>query len=177
MAINTISRAQFLRGDYRGRESVIRPPWSLAEQSFVEHCTRCGDCFDACPEKILKPGRGGFPQVDFAKGECTFCQACMQACRQAAFDKNTSSPWSWRAVIGESCLSNKGVACVTCAEQCETGAIHFMPCIGSVARPQLDATACNGCGACYRPCPAGAIRFQKLSISSEQPSQRLEAYS
>ncbi len=177
MAKNKISRAQFLRGDYRGGEVVIRPPWSLLEHDFVELCTRCGNCLDACPEKILIAGRGGFPQLDFARGECSFCQACQRACSEPVFTSTDQRPWFYHIEIDESCLSKNGVTCVTCAEQCEVEAIHFIPRVGSVPQPQVSTSACTGCGACYRPCPVRAIQLQKSQlISDKQPSQRLETY-
>ncbi len=156
---------------------VMRPPWSRAEEDFVEHCTRCGDCLRACPEKILKSGRGGFPQIDFSKGECTFCQECHKACVVPAFSSTQQRPWFYHIVINERCLSKNGIVCVTCAEQCEAEAIHFVHQVGGVPQPQVSASACSGCGACYRPCPVGAIQFQKSqAIFNTQPSQRLEAY-
>ena len=155
----------------------MRPPWSLIEEDFVEHCTRCGDCLTACPEKILKPGRGGFPQIDFAKGECTFCQECHKACAEPVFNATDQRPWFFHIVIGDRCLSKNGIVCVACAEQCEAEVIHFVPQVGSVPQPQVSAVACTSCGACYRPCPVNAIQFQQSeAIFNTQPSQRLEAY-
>ena len=62
------SRRGFLRGRPRPR-AEIRPPWALTEPAFSARCTRCGDCLTACPQKILVAGDGGFPTVDFARGE------------------------------------------------------------------------------------------------------------
>ena len=177
MAKKTISRTQFLRGDYRGRNAIMRPPWSLAEDEFVEQCTRCGGCLKACPENILITGRGGFPQIDFAKGECTFCQKCQQVCAEPVFRSTEQRAWFYQIEFTDRCLSKNGVVCVTCAEQCEAAAIHFVPRVGAAPEPQLDAAVCTACGACYQPCPVNAIQFQQSpTISNTQPSQRLEAY-
>ncbi len=177
MAKKNISRKQFLRGDYRGRRTVMRPPWALTEDDFVDQCTRCGDCLKACPEKIITVGQGGFPQVDFSKGECSFCQECHKVCTASAFLPLQQRPWSYQIEFNERCLSKNGVICVTCAEQCETEAIHFVHRVGSVPQPQVSASLCTACGACYRPCPVGAIQFKKTqTLSNKQPSQRLEAY-
>ena len=73
--MNTISRAQFLRGNWRGHKPEIRPPWALQEDLFVEACDGCGACVDDCPQHILHLARG-LPQVDFLQGECTFCGDC-----------------------------------------------------------------------------------------------------
>jgi ferredoxin-type protein NapF len=153
---NAINRAQFLRGDFAGRQRPLRPPWALTESAFIESCTRCGDCIAVCPQHILEPGRGGFPQVNFSHGECLFCADCVRACRPGALAAATVA-WSIRARIGDACLTRRGVECRSCADQCESIAIRFRPTVGCVAQPALDAGSCNGCGACYRVCPAQAI--------------------
>ncbi|HEB99224.1 MAG TPA: ferredoxin-type protein NapF [Thiotrichales bacterium] len=153
-----ISRFQFLRGDFGGRETSPRPPWSISEQAFLESCSRCDACFTACPERILVRGRGGYPEIDFSRGECTFCGRCARACPTAALGVPEGPPWLLKAEIDERCLAAGGVVCRTCGEQCETGAIRFRLAAGGVARPELDLARCTGCGACVAPCPAQAIR-------------------
>ena len=32
-----------------------RPPWAIDESQFLTLCTRCGDCFKACPNGLIKP--------------------------------------------------------------------------------------------------------------------------
>ena len=41
---------------------------------------------------------------------------------------------------------------------CDTSAIRFRPRIGGVPLPEVDAAACNGCGACIAPCPVSAVQ-------------------
>ncbi|MBU1689330.1 MAG: ferredoxin-type protein NapF [Gammaproteobacteria bacterium] len=160
---NGISRAQFIRGNFRGSKQVIRPPWAMAELDFVEACTRCGDCVGACPEKILETGRGGFPQVNFSKGECTFCGDCAGKCKSEALNKRVDdAPWSLKAVVAPSCLALKQVVCRTCGEACPIGAIRFRISVGAVSRPEVDPLACTGCGACYGPCPVSAITIGEM---------------
>ncbi|NNG13319.1 MAG: ferredoxin-type protein NapF [Halobacteria archaeon] len=161
---STINRAQFLRGDFSGRFRAVRPPWSQAEDEFVENCTRCGDCISACPQHILDKGRGGFPQVDFSRGECLFCGECVQACKVGVLagwspQGDSSAAWSIRASIGDRCLAQRGVECRSCRDQCDTAAISFRLVAGGVAQPQLDRATCNGCGACYSVCPVQAIEL------------------
>jgi ferredoxin-type protein NapF len=159
---NAISRAQFLRGDFAGRVRPMRPPWALPEGAFIERCTRCGNCISACPQHILDKGRGGFPLVDFARGECLFCGDCVRSCTPAALTGWSSSgdsdaPWTVRAHIEGQCLARRGVECRSCADQCDTTAIRFRLVAGGVAQPLLEQAMCNGCGACYSVCPAQAI--------------------
>lgn len=158
---STITRAQLLRGDLSGARAPIRPPWSKGESHFTEHCSRCGECLKACPETILQPGAGGFPAVDFNIGMCTFCGDCASACPEPALTLNGDpgrAPWKLRATpLEEACLARKGVVCRACGEQCELGAIRFRPRPGGMADVMVDESACNGCGACVRPCPTGAV--------------------
>lgn len=158
---NGMSRAQFIRGNFSGSRQIIRPPWAMAESDFVEACSRCGDCIGACPEKILETGRGGFPQVDFRLGECIFCGDCARSCKTGALDA-VRAPWLLKARIALSCLALKQVVCRSCGESCPTGAIHFRLAAGSIAKPELDAATCTGCGACVSPCPVAAVTIAEM---------------
>lgn len=155
-----VSRAQFLRGDLSGRRSPQRAPWALGETAFVESCQRSGACVAACPEKILEKGRGGFPQINFALGACTFCGKCREACGNGAFDQGAESPpWRVKAVIQMDCLTYSQVVCRICGERCPAAAIRFPPKLGGVAQPLVDVEKCTGCGECFAPCPKNAIRL------------------
>ena len=159
---NAISRTQFLRGDFTGRSRPIRPPWSVPEYEFVERCARCGDCITACPQQILVKGRGGFPQVDFSRGECLFCGDCVTACKPGVLSGWTAdgpAPWTVRAQISNRCLAYRGVECRSCADQSERAAIRFRLVAGGVAQPVYDLASCNGCGACFSACPVRAIEL------------------
>lgn len=160
---SAISRAQFLRGDFRGERRPARPPWSVGEEDFVSRCSRCGDCLSVCETGVLRKGRGGFPIIDFSWGECTFCMACASACAEGviAVGSGESAPWHLAAHLGDNCLARQGVVCRTCGEQCDYGAIRFRPVVGGVALPQFDVAACHGCGACVAPCPMGAVAVHK----------------
>ena len=171
-----INRVQFLRGNFSGNAVVVRPPWSVEESIFTESCSRCSECIKACETGILFSGQGGFPEVNFSKGECTFCQKCTQACKEDVFDSVNTKPWQHVATINESCLSLKGVVCQVCGEQCETQAIRFVPQAGKISQPVINTDNCNGCGACSQPCPVSAIEFQQIG-DKEHMNQKLEAFS
>jgi len=156
----SISRAQFLRGDFSGKRRHIRPPWSMGEHAFTGNCSRCDACIKACPEGILSQDQKGFPQANFMKGECTFCGDCARACKSGALKTNTSSePWTLSANIGNKCLPLQGVVCGRCAEECETSAISMRLVAGGISIPRLTTESCTGCGACYRVCPTTAIEL------------------
>lgn len=157
-----LARRSFFRGRPRPK-AEIRPPWALAEEAFVDRCTRCNDCLAACPTKILIAGDGGYPTVDFGRGECTFCAACVAACQPQALVKHApeAAPWALKAVVGDRCLPRQGVECRTCEDFCEAAAIRFRPRLGGSPLPDIDPERCTGCGACVAPCPTRAITLCK----------------
>ena len=152
------------RGFFRGRprpKAENRPPWALAEALFVDRCTRCNDCLSACPEHILVASDGGFPTVDFKRGACTFCGDCAAACQPLALVRGAGIPaWRYKAVVGPTCLPNKGVECRVCGDACEARALRFVPARGGIAELQVDTAACTGCGDCVAVCPVGAITLR-----------------
>ncbi len=149
------------RGFFRGRprpQVQTRPPWALDEAAFVDACTRCNACLEACPTRILVSGDGGYPTVDFRPGECTFCGDCVTACQPKALQRHPQAqPWLLKAVVGPACLVHQGVECRTCGDFCDARAIRFVPRIGGSPLPEIDTDACTGCGACLAPCPSAAI--------------------
>lgn len=160
-----VSRKALLRGQFRSDDqSVLRPPWSIGADLFTETCDASGKCREACPEGILMAGTGGFPEVDFERGECTFCEDCVKACPSGALslyeaegDTEKRAPWAIRAEIKNDCMSLAGITCRVCGDQCETRAITFKLAVGGVALPVIDMSLCTGCGACFGPCPTQSI--------------------
>lgn len=155
------SRRAFLRLR-RHEPPALRPPWAAPQAVFSDLCDRCGDCLPACGEGILVRGDGGFPTVDFSRGECTFCGDCAAACPTPALTRTdpAAPPWQLTAVIGDGCLTGLGVVCRSCGEACPTAAITFRMEVGRSPQPRLDPAACTGCGACVAPCPAAAVSVQ-----------------
>lgn len=157
-------------GRTRAAVPALRPPWAVEEDAFVARCTRCERCIEACPAAILVRMDGGFPGVDFTRGECSFCADCVAACAPQALrrDAPDALPWDRVAAIGDDCLAARGVECRVCGESCPQGAIRFRPRLGGVARPALDAAACTACGACIGPCPTRAIDTR---VRNHQPTE------
>lgn len=154
------SRRGFFRGKPRPK-AEIRPPWALPEIEFTDRCTRCNDCLSACPEQIIVTGDGGFPTVDFSRGECTFCGDCVTACKpDALITKAEQAPWAYKALIGPSCLPLKGVECRVCGDYCDARAIRFIPRLGGSPLAEIDPEKCTACGACVAPCPVNALTIR-----------------
>jgi ferredoxin-type protein NapF len=156
MSATNLQRRWLLRGG-SATAQPIRPPW--ARKGFTDLCVRCDRCATACPERIVVRGDGGFPELDFGRGECTFCGACAGACPEPVFDRGQAVPWQARAIIADTCLTARDVVCRSCRDACPAGAVAFDLALGRVARARIEADRCTGCGACVAPCPVGAIRI------------------
>lgn len=155
MPIDQDKRSFFRAGGQA--ESPTRLPWLDSNCDFTDLCSRCHKCVVACPTGIINKGSGGFPQIDFSHGECTFCGECHRCCSEDLFDLEQGSPWKVKATISTSCLNNKSVYCRSCAESCESDAMVFEFASSIFVAPKVDTDVCTGCGACVANCPAKAI--------------------
>ncbi|MDU8926775.1 ferredoxin-type protein NapF [Alisedimentitalea sp. MJ-SS2] len=144
---------------FGGGGSKIRPPFSHPEELFLDACTACSKCIAACPQKILVQGRGGYPEVNFAKAQCTFCGACAEACEASAFAETRAPEDAWpvRAAVADTCLEYHAVSCRACESWCDEDAIRFRPALGGRSDIFIDTARCTGCGACATRCPQGAL--------------------
>jgi len=165
----SISRRQFLRGNFHKNANRIRPPWSLVENEFINSCTQCNECVDKCPEKIIVKGDGGYPVINFDLGGCTFCQDCVAACDEGALTTNNTEqlPWNITANVSSECISLHGVACRSCADSCEEEAITFRLQVGGISQPEINTGSCTGCGFCIVTCPVKAIKISENKAHEE----------
>jgi len=158
-----LARRGLLRGRLKAPKAQLRLPWVTNEQDFVNQCTRCEDCLSSCPENIIVKGDGGFPTIDFTKGECTFCQDCVSACSEEFFvaDKSTKA-WPVNLSFLDNCLANNLIYCQSCQDVCDTQAISFSYANGSIPVPQVNQDDCTACGACIIPCPTQSITLNPI---------------
>lgn len=149
-----------------------RPPWALNESLFTDQCTRCNECINVCEEEIIFKGDGGFPEVDFHRGECTFCEDCLKACEPEALFKQADALLDQQAfyfeiTIDDSCLAKQKTHCQSCKDVCDPGAIS-MPwpkdvSAGAIQTPEIAIADCTSCGACVSTCPSQSIRITPLA--------------
>ena len=71
-----------------------------------------------------------------------------------------------RVALTDRCFATSGVYCEACRDVCETGALRFVPHLGSVPAPILDADLCTQCGECARVCPRDALRVRPLEMNN-----------
>lgn len=154
-----IRRRQFLRADISAKHNPIRPPWSVNLDQFYLRCTRCNSCINTCPQHILIKGQGGYPEVDFKHGECTFCQDCVSACQLDALSNENDKPWNFSISISNNCLNSTNSYCISCADQCEPEAIILKPGLAGNVTASIDQSLCTACGACIASCPVDAIKI------------------
>jgi ferredoxin-type protein NapF len=157
-SIRSVSRSALLRGKLREPTPSLRPPGALRPAEFVNTCTRCHECIRACPTQVIVSGSSRFPVLDFSRGECTSCGDCITACPDGAlYAEHVTGARAVTVSVSETCLSSRGITCRICGDRCDPRAIRFKLKTGGKSIPQIDSTACNGCGACVAPCPVAAI--------------------
>jgi ferredoxin len=159
----------------------VRPPGAVPEEAFLELCTRCGACFQTCPNNVLQPMpvNSGYlnlwtPAVNADWAGCdSSCNNCGQVCPTGAIrplplaEKRVAH--MGLAIVNEkTCLPYAGVEeCRLCFEECEAAeyhAIEFMR-VGTEVDPfgqPIEGTGllapvvlpekCVGCGLCQSRC-------------------------
>ncbi|MEO5323040.1 ferredoxin-type protein NapF [Mesorhizobium sp. CC13] len=157
----SISRRTFLTGRVPTASLRILPP-GMAE-NMLAACTGCGACAEACPTEIIGLVEGK-PSLDFQAGECLLCGDCASVCPEPVFDRAVPPAFAHVVAIAEACLARNGVSCMSCRDACPQTAIALRPRIGGPFLPQLDKTACTGCGACIAPCPVQAISVSPMAL-------------
>ena len=173
----------------------IRPPGSVPEDSFLQMCIRCGECFKACPNNVLQPE--GFQQgleglwtplvnADWAGCESS-CNACGQVCptgaiRALPMEEKRVARMGLAIVDEVTCLPFAGTeACDLCVQECTAAgynAIEFTqvgvevdadgrPIEGTgFAAPVVLADECVGCGLCQTRCHSINVKERKVLESS-----------
>lgn len=159
--------AAALRWSKAGEKPPMRPPGAVDDPEFSGLCVRCGNCIRVCPSQILKPdlgdnGIGAFltPVVDLKTDYCREdCVRCTEACPTGAIarldleTKKTACLGVVRVDM-DICLLGNERECAICRMRCPYEAIRYVFNETSyLLTPTIDASRCNGCGACQVFCP------------------------
>lgn len=156
------------RARVRGPAAVgnrpVRPPGALEESLFLDRCSRCHLCIEACPEgAIFKAGPQHGPAIELSpimevtQRACMLCDGvpCAAACPSGALEP-VGRPQDIRigtaAVLSNLCLNARGEACDACLHVCPIGADAIR--IEEDKIPIIDPEHCTGCGQCISHCRA-----------------------
>jgi polyferredoxin len=94
----------------KGRtDTLLRPPGSLDESTFLSRCIRCGVCMKVCPNNALQPTifQAGFeglwtpalvPRIGYCEPSCVLCS---EACPTGAIWQITPQEKGWVVGIGD----------------------------------------------------------------------------
>lgn len=135
------------------RTDWLRPPGAVEENLFLERCTRCADCLEACPyESIAKSSVDGFPVIFPDEEPCHLCDdfPCIAACGTEALlpvPKRGYVRMGLAEVGHRDCTAAQG--CHACVSRCPTGALAMD--FGSL-KVDVIAQQCVGCGLCEQVC-------------------------
>ena len=183
LAAASLVKAFAARLDGPSPRLPVRPPGSVPEREFLRICTRCGECFQACPNDVLQPA--GFQQgleglwtpvvaADWSGCEAS-CNNCGQVCptgaiRAISLDEKRVARMGLAVVDRQTCLPYAGrEECQLCVDECRaTGydAVEFVR-VGTRAdelgnalegtgmlAPVVLEDKCVGCGLCQTRCVA-----------------------
>ena len=154
----------------------LRPPGSHDDTVFKKHCTKCGDCIQACPHTTLKIDQDGiiaegFPYFEAREKPCYMCEdtPCISSCTTDALgreqiinDEPVSQVFNMGLAIvdNESCLAYEGVSCDVCYQACplKDAALSMRRNATTVESesplliPVVSKEYCTGCGQCEYAC-------------------------
>ena len=151
----------------------VRPPGAVAQDRFLELCTRCDDCIKACPEWVVRKAgpefgarQEGTPMLLPAQNPCLFCAGlpCITACKTGALvhpAPGAPARIGLAVVDAQKCYMSQGQPCDYCVKECPVRPKAIS--LSARGLPAgVNAAACTGCGECAQICPANAITIKAL---------------
>ncbi len=135
------------------RTDWLRPPGAVEEATFLERCTKCGDCIDACPPgAIVAHPTLGTPVLFADQAPCQLCDdlPCIAACTADALAPVGGVEevrMGVAAITHRLCTAGQG--CHACVSKCPT---HALSMDFETMRLALAPELCVGCGICESIC-------------------------
>lgn len=159
---------------------LLYPPGALTPpERFLELCTGCGDCVEACPTDSIftiqrEDGRA-LPVIDPSLKPCYLCDGlpCVASCSDGAL-RNPGGRERVRLGIARVdprvCVTFKGQTCTLCHRACPFPNTAIMMVGG---RPIVASGACTGCGLCEYACPTAPRAIQVIPERELVPGLRV----
>ena len=135
------------------RTDWLRPPGAVEEPEFLQRCTKCGDCLDACPYTAIRHHSQDQTPIIFAEeSPCLLCQdfPCISVCETEALlpVQNQRDVNMGLAIVSHrECTAANG--CNACVSKCPTQALSMNFSNFQIA---VDQLCCVGCGICQQVC-------------------------
>ena len=135
------------------RTDWLRPPGAVEELDFLQRCTKCGDCLDACPPSAIQQHPQDETPIIFAEDSpCLLCQdfPCISVCETEALlpvHNQRDVNMGLAVVSHRECTAANG--CNACVPKCPTEALSMN---FSNFQISVDQLCCVGCGVCQQVC-------------------------
>ncbi len=158
----------------------LRPPGAIPEERFVEACTHCRLCVEACPHEALTlagpqeaypEGTPFLPNV--AAKPCHLCEdlPCVTACPEGALRivPLEEVRMGLAEIDPEICFAFRGQICDYCIDRCPFPEEAIAA--DERGRPVINPDRCVGCGLCAYICVTtpGAIAVRPRAEEKEDP--------
>jgi ferredoxin-type protein NapG len=131
----------------------LRPPGAVKEELFLERCTGCADCVEACPHDAIQAlPSNNTPVIYPGESPCKLCEdlPCIGACETDAllpvagrFQVNMGVAKVWSKM----CTAGNG--CNACVSKCPMEALSMDFGLYDI---RVDEALCVGCGVCQYIC-------------------------